>query len=206
MAKLTNFDAEQIQQPNTSARQVLPAGYYLCQIVRSECKPNKKGTGSYLELEMAVIDNAYSATLYTSYPLIERLNLDHPDERTVEISRQKLAKICLSVGVPRPQDTEELHGLSFGVRVGVKKVEFWGVPRDENVIVDYMTADEWGAQMVSGTPLSPPPTSEEVKKARAYNAAHAKAAAAPPAASPESHAKAAKALKALREKQAASQN
>ena len=53
MADLRGFDANQVE-PN-SGFDPIPAGKYLSVITESEMKPNKAGTGHYLQLAFQVI-------------------------------------------------------------------------------------------------------------------------------------------------------
>jgi hypothetical protein len=118
MANLGNFDASQVE-PNTEFEPV-PAGKYVAAITASEMKPNKAGTGSYLELQLQILDGEYKGR-----NLWARLNLDNPNVTAVQIARGQLSAICRAVGVLQPKDSGELHDLPLQITVKVKR-------RDDN--------------------------------------------------------------------------
>jgi len=114
MVNLAGFDASQIEPMTTF--DPIPAGKYLAMITASEMKPNKAGTGSYLELVFTIIEGEYKGR-----QLWARLNLDNPNELAVKIARAELSAICRAVGVLTPRDSVELHNLPLVIRVACKK-------------------------------------------------------------------------------------
>src|SRR5262245_48810373 len=118
MADLRGFDANAIEP--SKALDPIPAGKYLAVITESEMKPNKAGTGSYLELSFEIIEGPYEKRL-----LWARLNLDNPSSDAVRIARAELSAICRAVSVMAPNDSTELHNLPLVVHVKCRK-------RDDN--------------------------------------------------------------------------
>lgn len=114
MANLSGFDATQVD-PSVDFEPI-PAGKYLAIITDSGMKPTKSGNGSYLELTFQVLDGPYKNRLLWS-----RLNLDNPNRQAVEIARGQLSAICHAVGVPRPKDSVELHGIPLTITVRLKR-------------------------------------------------------------------------------------
>ena len=57
MANLNGFDANQVEPSNDF--EPIPGGKYLAVITDSEQKPNKAGTGSYLNLTFQIIDGQF---------------------------------------------------------------------------------------------------------------------------------------------------
>ena len=114
MANLNGFDANTVEP--TTDFEAIPAGRYLAIITESQMKPTKSGNGSYLELTFQVIDGEYKGRL-----LWARLNLDNPNQLTVQIARSELSAICRAVGVMQPKDSLELHNLPLLVTVKCKK-------------------------------------------------------------------------------------
>jgi hypothetical protein len=110
MADLRGFDAAQVEPP--SDFEPVPAGKYLAVIIDSEMKPNKAGTGSYLQLTFQLLEGEHKGRL-----LWARLNLDHPNPAAVAIARAELAAICRAVRVLAPKDSEELHDLPLMIHV-----------------------------------------------------------------------------------------
>ncbi|GAB6184579.1 DUF669 domain-containing protein [Thermopirellula anaerolimosa] len=114
MANLAGFDASQVEP--TTTFDPIPAGKYLAMITASEMKPNKAGTGSYLELVFTILEGEYKGR-----QLWARLNLDNPNELAVKIARAELSAICRATGVLTPRDSCELHGVPLTVRVTCKR-------------------------------------------------------------------------------------
>ena len=114
MTNLNGFNANEVE-PNT-AFDPIPAGKYLACITSSEMKPTKAGDGSYLELELTVLEGEHK-----DRKVWDRLCLSHPNPTTVKIARGTLSGICRAVGVMQPKDSVELHNLPMLVTVKCKK-------------------------------------------------------------------------------------
>jgi hypothetical protein len=114
MADLTGFNAREVEP--TDDFSPLPAGRYPVVITESELKPNKAGTGSYLQFAFVVIDGDYKGRY-----LWARLNLIHPNNVAVDLARAELSAICRAVGVMEPSDSSDLHDLPLMVTVKCRK-------------------------------------------------------------------------------------
>lgn len=114
MADLRGFDANTVEP--SAPMDPIPAGKYLAMITASEMKPNKAGTGQYLELVFAIIEGEFK-----NRQLWARLNLVNPNDMAVKIARAELSAICRAVGVTTPNDSVELHNLPLTIRVKCKK-------------------------------------------------------------------------------------
>lgn len=110
MASLNGFNAEDFKDEYAP----LPAGRYTAMIVKSETKATKAGNGSYLSLEIDIVDGQYKGR-----KLFENLNLDNPNEQAVNIAKVTLANICRAVGVLHPKDSSELHLKPISIMVSV---------------------------------------------------------------------------------------
>jgi Protein of unknown function (DUF669) len=114
MAKLgTTFDASSVDP--TTPFEVLPPGRYLVQIVASEMRPTKDGSGQYLWLELDVLEGEHQGR-----KLFDRLNLVNPNPTAVEIAERALSAICHATGKMQVQDSEELHLTPMMVDVKVQ--------------------------------------------------------------------------------------
>lgn len=109
MAKI-DFNADDV--PEDEGFTPLEEGEYVCQIVQSEMKETKAGTGQYLELRVQCLEEPYVGRL-----IFERLNLINPNETAVKIANRTLADICLACGINEVEDSEELHGIEFLAKV-----------------------------------------------------------------------------------------
>jgi len=118
MANLNGFNANDVE-PNAPF-EPLPAGKYLATIVASEMKATKKGDGSYLQLEFAVLEGDCKGR-----KVWDRLCINHPNELTQRIARGSLSAICRAVGVMQPRDSVELHNLPLVATVSCRR-------RDDN--------------------------------------------------------------------------
>lgn len=94
----------------------LPDGDYEMMIIKSAMKETKAGNGSYLELEMQIIGGAFSGRRHW-----ERLNLDNPSHKTVQIAQEQLAKLCMAVGLDEVENSDELHDKAFIATLAIDK-------------------------------------------------------------------------------------
>ena len=94
----------------------LPDAWYTVLMTKSEMKPTKDGSGAYLETELTVQDQAYKGR-----KIFYRLNLKNSNPVAQEIAYKQLSAICHAVGVIQCEDSQQLHGLPFKVKVVVKK-------------------------------------------------------------------------------------
>ena len=69
----------------------LPPGDYSVAIINSGFEPTKDGLGSFLKLEMQVLEGTYKGRT-----LFDRLNLNNKSEKAVEIARRTMAAIVLA--------------------------------------------------------------------------------------------------------------
>ena len=144
MAKL-NFDASKVD-PSVPF-EPLPSDKYLVEITRSEVKPTKAGDGTYLELEYLVLDGPYK-----DRKVWDRLCLNHPSQKTVEIARANLSAVCHAVDVLQPRDSNELHHIPFIVTVKAKKDESSGTIFNE--VKGYSKRESLVAPAPQATPAS----------------------------------------------------
>lgn len=115
MANMSNlgFNAEEVE-PNDDF-QPLPAGEYKVMVTDSEMKENSKGTGSYLQLRLDVIEGEYENRV-----VFDRLNLQNTNQTAVEIAQRQLSALCRAVGVMQPQDSSDLHDKPLIAKIGIQ--------------------------------------------------------------------------------------
>lgn len=111
MAKL-NFNASEVAP--ATGNEPLPAGEYTMQIVNSDMRTTKSGTGEYLWLEFEVLGPTFKGRKFW-----DRLNLMNENTKTVEIAQRQLSAICHAVGVIAPKDSVELHNKPIRVKIKV---------------------------------------------------------------------------------------
>ena len=124
MASLNGFNASDVE-PASDFEAIAP-GQYTAIITESENKPNKAGTGSYLQFTFQIVDGEHKGRL-----LWARLNIENRSQTAVKIARGQLSALCRAVGVLQPRDSIELHNIPLTIKVGVKKREDTGEMTNE---------------------------------------------------------------------------
>lgn len=126
-----NFKASEV--PEDEGFQVIPEGTYNAQIIQSDMKETKSGTGMYLELRIQILDEPYTGRL-----VFERLNLVNQNETAVKIAERTLADLCEACDLDEVEDSEELHGIEFVIDLKVEPPKGdWG---ESNKIKKYKKA------------------------------------------------------------------
>ena len=128
MAYLGDFDATNVTPLSQAG--VIPAGEYQAVIVESTMKETRSGTGEYLELVFSIVAGEYAGRR-----IWVRLNLRNQNQTAVQIAKAELSAICRAVGVMKPTDSTQLHGIPMIIHVGVKKRDDTG--QFVNVIRQY---------------------------------------------------------------------
>jgi hypothetical protein len=86
---------------------ILPVGEYQMQIVQSEIRPTKAGTGNYLWLEFDILKGPAPQGQNKFW---QRLNFDNPNETARRIANQALLALSVATGHTSPvADSEQLH-------------------------------------------------------------------------------------------------
>lgn len=155
MAKL-NFNASAVQIPQRTYGP-LPAGKFEMMVIKSDNKAIKAGNGHYLELEMQVISGEHSGRRHW-----ERLNLDNPSKKTVEIAEEQLARLCAALGLAKIEDSEELHDRPFIAKVEIDKKD-----PTSNRIYDFMPA-EGSAPAPTAVAVKPAAVAAPAKSSRPW--------------------------------------
>jgi hypothetical protein len=110
----------------SQSRELLPPGKYNVQIVASEFKSTKSGTGQYLSLEVDILEGEHAGRkIWTS------LNLQNPNPKAVEIAEETLRDICLAQGKLGCDDSEELHFIPMTATIKIKPGDDKYGPKNE---------------------------------------------------------------------------
>lgn len=109
----------------------LPAGEYTLEIVESEYAATSKGTGMVLKCKAQIVGGEYDGR-----PYYLNYNLENQNETAQEIGQRDFAGLRRATGVLAPEDSEELHFKSFGVKIGIKPRKDTG--ELENVVKEYL--------------------------------------------------------------------
>lgn len=109
-----SFNAGQ-HNPST-AFDVLPAGWYVAQVVKSEIKPTSKPGGARLNLQFQILNApAAGRVVFGGY------NIKNDNPVAVEIAMNELAALSNAINTPVWNQTEELHGKPFHLKIKIVK-------------------------------------------------------------------------------------
>lgn len=148
------FDASSIEP--SSNYDVLPPGKYLGQIVASEMRATKDGTGQYLYLEVDILEGQYAGR-----KLFDRLNLVNANPDTVQIAQRTLSSICRAVGKMQVSNSEQLHLVPMTLDVRVRPPK--GLYGESNSIRYLPRASSAGASAPSTPAFLQPPQAETAR-------------------------------------------
>jgi len=141
--ELNGFNAHDIDP--AESREPIPAGWYKVVIAASEEKPTKAQTGSYLNLEMQVIDGDHAGR-----KVYDLLNLNNPNQTAVEIAQRTLSSICRAVGVMTPRQSDDLHDKPMMAKVAVRPAKDGYDARNE--VKEYAPCDRAAPSSSPTTP------------------------------------------------------
>jgi len=92
----------------------IPADTYQAQITGSSVEDTKAKNGKYIKLEFTILSGEYKGRkIWTN------LNIINPNPVAVEIAQKELATLCRACGKPVIQDTQEIHGVPFNMKVKI---------------------------------------------------------------------------------------
>jgi hypothetical protein len=104
MAKL-NLNASEFENLPVQKSEILPVGEYTMQIIKSDIRETKAGTGFYLQLEFEVLGPTEAGRHYW-----DRLNLKNPNADAEAIAKRQFRDIYSALGFALPpDDSEEMH-------------------------------------------------------------------------------------------------
>jgi hypothetical protein len=124
---LLNFNAAEVSPE--SELTPIPAGLYNAQVIDSDLKTTKNGSGHYLQLTWKVLDGQYAGRL-----VFDRLNIHNPNETAQKIGQQQLSALCHAAGVLQVADSSQLHNKPCKIKVTIRKDDQYG---DSNEIKGY---------------------------------------------------------------------
>lgn len=139
-----SFDATNVQ-PSTSFGP-LPAGTYIAQIVDSDVKPNKSGTGRYLALQFEILDGEFK-----NRRVFANLTVEHQNQQAQQIGQSQLSALCRAVNVLQLTDTAQLHGRPLRIKIKVSTDPQYG---DRNEVTGYEAASGFTAPTPTAKPAA----------------------------------------------------
>lgn len=151
------FDASNVEP--AQARDIVPPGKYVAQIIASEMKDTAAG-GQMLELTLEIQDGPHARR-----KLWDNLNLVNSSQKAVEIAQRTLSAICHATGRMQVNDSEELHFRPLLITVGVKlagTVEKSGYThkKDKNEVTGYAAANGAPVAVTAPRPMASAPVQQ----------------------------------------------
>ena len=128
MADMGGFDADKVPESTFDA---IPAGDYRACMIESERKPTKAGDGHLLSVKWRIAGGEFN-----NRTVFDNFNLWNASAAAKARAEKDFAKVCIAVGVRKPGDSNELHGLPLVITLEVG--EYNGQPKNE--ITDYKAA------------------------------------------------------------------
>lgn len=122
MANLNGFDAN--NTPDAPSFQPLPVGKYVCAILESPMRPSRKNPSNLnLNLKWGVVEGKFQRRTFFQNITFRNTN---PDAQA--IGHGQLKNICIAVGKPKVNSSEELHNIPVVVTLGLE------LKKDENKV------------------------------------------------------------------------
>lgn len=138
-----NFNAQTVAPQQ--AFEPLAGGWYVMAITGAEQKVTNAGTGTYLKLELTVVDGPFKGRkVWTN------LNLNNPNPKAVEIAQQQLSAICHAIGVMQLQNSQQLMNIPMGVKLSIRKQDGY---EDSNDVRGFKNAADVVVQTAASAPV-----------------------------------------------------
>ena len=114
MALLPNIFTPEDAEDTTFS--TLPAGWYEAELVKSDLKTTKDGTGKYLAFKFKVTDGDYEGRF-----VFTNLNIVNKSDMAVKIAQSDLKAICTAIEFDGDlEDTIDLHDQPMMIKISVK--------------------------------------------------------------------------------------
>ena len=143
----SNFDARNVAPP--ASYEPIPAGWYKVVISAAEEKATKAQTGSYLRLELEVIEGEFQGR-----KVFDNLNLENTNQTAVDIAKRQLGSICRAINVPTPRNEQELCDKPLMAKIAIQP------PRDQyeasNRVKEYSAINSSAAPEQAKATSTPP--------------------------------------------------
>lgn len=110
------FSPEELKAAGENRFELIPAGNYIAQIIKSEIRVNKDGFGSRLSLQFQITEGEKRGRT-----LFQDVTLKNQNETAMKIGREQLAQLARACGLTRVQDSAQLHGIDMQIRVAIRE-------------------------------------------------------------------------------------
>lgn len=109
----TNFDARTVEAPKSF--EPIPANWYKVIVASAEIKATKAMTGSYIRLELEVVEGEHSGRR-----IYENLNTENENQTTKDIAIRQFGSLCRAIHTFTLRDLSDLYNKPFMAKVGIK--------------------------------------------------------------------------------------
>ena len=109
----TNFDARTVEAPKSF--EPIPANWYKVVVASAEIKATKAMTGSYIRLELEVIEGDFAGRR-----IYENLNTENENQTTKDIAIRQFGSLCRAIHTFTLRDLSDLYNKPFMAKVGIK--------------------------------------------------------------------------------------
>lgn len=124
MARI-NFNAADLPE-STNDFSPIPAGEYTVTVRDAELRTTKDGSGEYIKLKLHVDGPTHIGRI-----LFSNLNIANKSEVAQRIGQQQLGEIMRAIGLAAVEDTDQLIGGTFLVKVAIREAQNGYEPQNE---------------------------------------------------------------------------
>lgn len=145
--------------PADEDRELLPAGLYVAQVIESEVKATKSGSGQILKLTWEILQGPSSRRR-----VWQQINIVNANPTAQKIGQQELKRITDALGLGPITNSDALHFKPLTIQVAVKEAE--GQYTAQNVIKDVRAANVGAVVTNDEPPFAAAPSSSAQGGAR----------------------------------------
>lgn len=140
----------------------LPEGWYEVEIVGSELRTTKAGTGQYIAVRYDVAGPTHAGRV-----VFGNLTVSNPNPKAEEIGRQQMSALMRSIGIDVLQDTDQLIGGRLSIKLTIRRSEQYG---DSNDVKAFKALSGSAAPAPQDAPPAPAPQPAAAPQPPAGNA------------------------------------
>ena len=104
----------------TTSYELLPPGWYDATVAGAELRDTKTG-GQMIAVKYSILGPTHQGRLVWG-----NINIRNANPKAEEIGRQQLGDIMRATGLARVTDTDQLIGLTMGIKVAIRESEQYG--------------------------------------------------------------------------------
>ena len=102
---------------STSNYELLPPGWYDATVANAELRDTKTG-GQMIAVKYSILGPTHQGRV-----VFGNINIRNSNPKAEEIGRQQLGDIMRATGIARVTDTDQLIGLTMGIKVAIREAQ-----------------------------------------------------------------------------------